>query len=92
KARQLVWRRGKVTRRKEAAKVVWTRGDLPLPLKVYGENWSFESGIHLDVRLRRGRAVLTKAGRFRRPGRYRVAGLRPGRYTVQERRLLRRDD
>ncbi|WP_029422097.1 conjugal transfer protein [Alicyclobacillus macrosporangiidus] len=92
KARQLVWRRGKVTRRKEAAKVVWTRGDLPLSVKVYGENWSFESGIHLDVYLRRGRTVLRKAGRFRRPGRHRVSGLRPGRYEIQGRRLLRRED
>lgn len=89
--RRLARRHGKATRLVAAAKVVWTRGDLPLPVTVYGDSWRFTSGTHLDVRLKRGKTVLHKAGRFGRPGRYRVSRLRPGRYEVEDRRLSRRD-
>jgi hypothetical protein len=88
---RLARRQGKRTRVGTSAKVVWTRGDLPLPVTVYGDGFRFESGTHLDVLLRRGRTVLKKAGRFHRSGRYRVPGLRPGRYEVQQRMLVRRD-
>ncbi|MBX6396306.1 MAG: conjugal transfer protein, partial [Alicyclobacillaceae bacterium] len=92
KSRQLSWRRGRVTRSKLAARAVWTRGSLPLPAVVVGERFAFTSGTYLDVTLGRGRVVFRKTRRMRRPGRYRVYGLRPGRYEVAGRRLSRLED
>ncbi|MCL6547696.1 MAG: conjugal transfer protein [Alicyclobacillus sp.] len=92
KPRQLAWRRGRVTRSKLAARAVWTRGNLPLPVVVVGTRFAFTSGTHLDVTLGRGRAVFRRTGRMRRPRRHRVSGLRPGRYEIAGRRIARLED
>lgn len=94
KARTLVWRRGKRTVFRRQARVWWTHGDLHLPVEVRMRSpvpFTFQSSVHLDVKLGRRKTRFQRVGRFRWPRFRQISGLRPGSYEVSQCRVQRLD-
>ncbi|AEJ43674.1 TcpE family conjugal transfer membrane protein [Alicyclobacillus acidocaldarius] len=94
KPRTLVWRRGRRSVFRVCARAWWTRGDLRLPVRIQLRSpttWHFENSVHVDVKLRRRHVDFHPARRMRRPGRYRLVGLRPGTYQVEGRKVTKID-
>lgn len=94
KARTLVWKQGKLTTFRRQARAWWTRGDLHLPVEVRVRSsipFTFQSSIHLDVKLGRRTTRLRRTGRLGWPHFRQINGLRPGVYEISGRTLRRLD-